>query len=383
VVESKRVLLKPEFRRELFQGLFERYNVKTFQELARRLKVSNSCIKKWKRGDRYIPSRLLDELPKREMILDVKDENWGCRAGGRKGVRKLYEKYPSTIVTEWRRKGGRKTRPTFWHDKRRTCEVVRRITKNRMEKRWERILRKIKTCEGYFSDDMPRLNEMLITYSKNDFAKGIRLPQVVDELLAEEIGVHIGDGTLVAKRNYFSVRVDIDELEYSNHLVRLYFQLYNFKPKVFVRDPICGFEIYSKAIFEFKKALGLSPGRKKDIDIPVILKESRNMKLISACIRGIFDTDGCVYFTKDRKHSKIIIYSQSAKLIESLTFYLDKMGFEPKVYDAGRRIMLYGLPMLTLWMEKISTNNPKHYLKLKQIINRARGPAWIVSQAPR
>ena len=93
------------------------------------------------------------------------------------------------------------------------------------------------------------------------------------------------------------------------------------------------------------------------------------MKLISACIRGIFDTDGCVYFKKDGKHSKIIFYSQSTKLIESLTFYLDKMGFEPRVYGTGRRIMLYGLPMLKLWVKKIGTNNPKHYLKLKRIIN--------------
>ena len=385
MIESKRILLKPESRRELFQRLLKRYNVETSQELARMLKVSNSCIKKWKRGDRYIPSRLFDELPKREMVLDIKDENWGRREGGRKGIRKLHEKYSPAIVTEWRRKGGKKARP-FWRDKGKAPRIVKKVrravrkTKNRMEKRWERILRKIQTYEDYFSDNMPRLDTMSIPYSKNDLAKGIILPQVMNELLAEEIGAHIGDGTLVAKRNYFSVRVSVDELEYSNHLAQLCFQLYNFKPKVFVRDSICGFEIYSKALFEFKKAFGLPIGKKKNIDIPAALKESRNMKLISACIRGIFDTDGCVYFMKNLKHSKITVYSQSAKLIKSLTFYLDKMGFEPKVYDGGRKIMLYGLPMLKLWMEKIGTNNLKHYLKLKRIING--GPWSSLDSAP-
>jgi len=367
--KSKRILLKPEFRKELFKKLLERYNVRALQELVRTLKVSSSCVKKWRRGDRYIPSHLLDESPKREMVLDVKDENWGCRKGGNKGIRKLHEKYSPAILTEWRRRGGRKARPTFWCDERKSRRVVRKIIKTRMEKRSRRILEKIKTYKDYFSNNFPNLDTTSVSYSKNDLKREIKLPQVMGELLAEEIGVHIGDGTLVRKRNYFSVRVSVNELEYSNHLARLYSQLYNLKPKVFIRGSICGSEIYSKAIFEFKKSLGLPLGKKNDIDIPAILKESRNMKLISACIRGIFDTDGCVYFTKDRKHSKIIVYSQSAKLIESLTFYLDKMGFEPKVYDAGRKIMLYGLPMLKLWMKKIGTNNPKHYLKLKQIIN--------------
>lgn len=373
MTESKRILLNPESRKELFQKLLERYNVKTFQELARTLKVSNSCIKKWKRGDRYIPSHLLGGLPTPETVLDIKDENWGRRKGGGRSIQKLYERYPPAIVAEWRREGGRKARQTFWCATKKCPRLLKeecaRLLENRMEKRRARILRKIKTYEGYFSNNIPQLDVMSIPCSKNDLAKGVRLPQVMDELLAEEVGVHIGDGTLVAKRNYFSVRVSVDELEYLNYLAQLYFRLYNIKPKVFARGSICGFEIYSKALFEFKKALGLPIGKKRNVDIPAALKESRNMGLISACIRGIFDTDGCVYFMKNLKHSKIIIYSQSPKLIESLTFYLDKMGFEPKVYDAGRIVTLYGLPMLKLWMEKIGASNPKHYLKLKRIIN--------------
>jgi hypothetical protein len=368
VIKQKRILLKPEFRKELFQKLLKHYNAETLQELARMLKVSNSCVKKWKRGERYIPSHLLDQTLERKMVLDIKDENWGRRKGGENGIRKLREKYPPAILVEWRRRG-RRERPTFWCDKRKAQKIVKKIIKSRMEKRSRRILEKIEIQKDYFRNNFPPLNVMSVPYSRNDFKRRIRLPQVIVEPLAEEIGVHIGDGTLVAKRNYFSVRVSVEELEYLNYLARLYSQLYNIKPKIFVRGSICGFEIYSKALFEFKKALGLPIGKKKDVDIPVTLKESRNMKLISACIRGIFDTDGCVYFKKDGKHSKIIFYSQSTKLIESLTFYLDKMGFEPRVYGTGRRIMLYGLPMLKLWVKKIGTNNPKYYLKLKRIIN--------------
>lgn len=52
--------------------MLKRYNVETFQELARTLKVSNSCIKKWRRGDRYAPLWLFDGLLKPEMILDIR-----------------------------------------------------------------------------------------------------------------------------------------------------------------------------------------------------------------------------------------------------------------------------------------------------------------------
>ena len=75
VIESKRILLKPESRRELFQMLLERYNVETFRELASALGVGPSCIKKWRRGERYIPLSLVGKLPKREMILDIR-EKW-------------------------------------------------------------------------------------------------------------------------------------------------------------------------------------------------------------------------------------------------------------------------------------------------------------------
>jgi len=74
VIESKRILLKPEFRKELFQRLLERYNAKTFQELAKVLKVSRSCIKKWRRGDRYAPPQLFGGLLKPEMILNLREK---------------------------------------------------------------------------------------------------------------------------------------------------------------------------------------------------------------------------------------------------------------------------------------------------------------------
>ena len=348
-----------------------------------------------------------------QLDVELKNDNWGRRKGGETGILKLRKKYSPAIIAEWRRRGGENCW-NLYRKKHMGSETTERIERKaadtrgknnfrelmitaqtkqeifsdvgestanlehaaklpRWWKRWNKILKKNRENMSYFRNNLPFLIMESIHWSRYDLKKGIKFPRMMDELLAEEIGVHIGDGTLTT-RNRFSVRLNSNEIDYANYLAELYYRLYNYKPKIFVRGSVCGFEIYSEAIFRFKISLGLPFGKKSNIDIPDVLRESQNMKLIAACIRGIFDTDGCVYFMDNFKHSKILIASQSVKLIDSLTFFLDKMGFEPRVYDNGekingKRVVLYGLPMLKLWMEKIGTRNPKHYIKFRRVIN--------------
>lgn len=89
VIESKRILLKPESRKELFKRLLEHYNVETFRKLASVLGVSPGCIKKWRRGERYVPLSLVDKLPKREMILDIREKWIHPTAGNPKFPKKV------------------------------------------------------------------------------------------------------------------------------------------------------------------------------------------------------------------------------------------------------------------------------------------------------
>ena len=57
-----------------------------------------------------------------------------------------------------------------------------------------------------------------------------------------------------------------------------------------------GFEITSKGLWEFKnKILGIPAGRKDNIELPDIIRVN-DVKILTSFIRGVFDTDGNVYF---------------------------------------------------------------------------------------
>lgn len=382
MANKTRILLKPKYRKHMFQTLLEIYKVKNFQELAKKLDVSPSCIKKWRKGVNYTPREIFQNLLQPYMIQDEKQPNWGCKKGGKKGIKKLLEKYPSKI-NEWRQKGGKKS-ALKWNDKEKAQKVAKKISQAQTKNRLEKISKRVKKNKGFFQENKPRLNSSKISFSKRDREKEIKLPETLTEPLAEEIGVHIGDGTLLRKKNYFSVRGGINETEYyKKYLQNLYQKVYNLKPRIFIRDSVCGFEIYSKAIFKFKKSIGLPDGKKaRKIDIPEVLRESQDKNSITACIRGIFDTDGFFYAKDNKEHPRINIFSMSTNLIEKIEFYLKKLGFEPHTHE-GNKVVVYGWPMVLLWIEKVGTNNPKHQRRIRKAARRARGLAWIAQKMPR
>lgn len=366
----KRILLKSQFRREAFHKLKRFHNVKTFKELSIKLGVSHYTLNDWMEGLYSTPSNIFPKkLLQKRFIDDIKPENWGSSKGGKIGIRKMFEKYPKEIRRKWSVKGGNNNKENLKRIREEYKELIAEKSKEtKMRKRYERTLCKINLNSDFFCDCYPSLSDLSIEKSHRDVKDDIKLPQVLNEELAEEIGLHIGDGTLLLPRNYFALRgYTRDEYEYyNNHISKLYKNIYNFKPKIFARGSVCGFEKCSRAIFSFKnKIIGLPYGKKSYVvDIPEIVKKSRNEKLIAACIRGILDSDGCIWFSRNGKYPRIEISSKSQELIKSIGFYLDKMGFQPNLQYNNTRIVLNGEVMLNLWMKKIGTNHPKHKLKV-------------------
>lgn len=300
-MNNKRILLQEKVREKVFLKLKDFFHVKSYKELSNVLGVNYSSLNKWIYGDNYIPIKIFPNglIPK-EFIVDIKNENWGRSKGGKIGIKRMREIYYS-FKKEYLIKDDQKIEKITGKRFLDYNKIAEKIKVSKLQKTRKLIEYKINKNINFFSsNDFPLLNTTeLINYIKN-IKNDVVLPRILDENLAEEIGIHIGDGTLVESRNYYSLRgYSIDEYEYYlNHVSKLIENVYGFKPKIFKRKNVCGFEKYSKLIFDFKtKIISLSHGKKSHIiDIPNIIKNTYNEKLISLCIRGILDSDGCIWF---------------------------------------------------------------------------------------
>jgi len=140
---------------------------------------------------------------------------------------------------------------------------------------------------------------------------GVVLPTKMTEELAEETGIHIGDGMMniypqTEKPNTFNYVVkvsgnkDDDKVFYDSYLSQLILKVYrrNVKPKLLKWNEY-GIRFQSKSIVLFKyRIMGLPLGKKLQLSgIPKLIKDS-NDRILLACIRGIFDTDFSIIFQK-------------------------------------------------------------------------------------
>ena len=131
----------------------------------------------------------------------------------------------------------------------------------------------------------------------------IEIPKMKSSLLAEETGIHMGDGSMGLYRNnriglYSLAGHPIDDREYfENYLMKIYEALYGVKPNLRKWSRAYGFQICSKELIEYKKKLGLPCGPKSSLRIPSWIKKG-NIDFQRKFLRGLFDTDGSVYLEK-------------------------------------------------------------------------------------
>lgn len=216
------------------------------------------------------------------------------------------------------------------------------------------------------------LDNSNVNYSLFDKKKNIKLPNKITPELAEEIGMHYGDGFLSAKRFTYRLKGNLkDEIPYyQNYIKPLFKKLYNLDVNLKQYQTTYGFEIYSQALCEFKiNVLGIKPGNKEYISFPEVLKVN-NIPILAAFIRGLFDTDGCLYFKTGyniKKYYPVIkLELFSKKVIFEVGNILKMLGFDPKIYFKNNtgRIFLNGIGSLKKWEKLVGWSSQKNLNKL-------------------
>lgn len=212
--------------------------------------------------------------------------------------------------------------------------------------------------------------------------KSVTLPREMSPELAEEIGIHIGDGSLVIRPKYhhydYFVCLGIHEQEYMQYVCKLMHRLYSLKGKITERqkDGALTATFSSKSLIMWKLSLGLPSGNKGQISIPKVVLDS---EYILDCIRGIFDTDGSLTFKKKYRdvhyYPVVKIDSKSKFLILQLLEVISKFGFTCYAFYDGKHksstgvtttvhsLFISGQKSLELWMDLIRPKNPVHISK--------------------
>ena len=211
------------------------------------------------------------------------------------------------------------------------------------------------------------------------------LPTKITPELAEETGLHIGDGTMnyykpdKKFRGSYALRghIEDDRPHYENHIKRLYEELYNFTPNIkpMPSTRVFGFQKWSSDLVRFKhKKLGLPLGKKLEINILPKLRRTDELK--AALIRGVFDTDDCLYLEpkRNRLYPRLQICTICPGLANTIKRMIIELKLKPTLYVSKEyrknrkdlfRSVLRGDKNLHKFMDIIQPANLKHQKKYK------------------
>jgi len=160
--------------------------------------------------------------------------------------------------------------------------------------------------------------------------------EIQDKKKSSEIcGAIIGDGWIQSnERGFFLAGDPLEDKDYyDNHISKIFKDIISpVKPKEFPYWKVYGISLYKKELIKKLISLGLPKGKKvNSAFIPRWIMKS-NKTIVKAFIRGLFDTDGCIFFQKDyTKYAKDFNkkYHTKARIrISSISFNLIDQIFE-------------------------------------------------------
>jgi intein/homing endonuclease len=210
----------------------------------------------------------------------------------------------------------------------------------------------------------------------------------IDGDLAEILGIHIGDGCISKNNRYqeYYLGGDItEEKEYHDTWVGPLFNKkvaipvigrevnYKEHPKV----GVYGFYIFNNKLVSFFENLGIKAGTKINVEIPKAIMGNKGFA--KRFLRGLFDTDGSLYFDRNKLSKKnfnnrpvIKLGTVSERLARQVHDLLINLGFYPRLkrpYQGKRdkhkvyTVLLYRVSDIEKFISRIGFKNSKHHSK--------------------
>ncbi len=222
----------------------------------------------------------------------------------------------------------------------------------------------------------------------------------MDKNFAEFIGIYIGDGCLTKRveKNSYEFKLVGNPAKnipyFREHVSKLASRAVgrNIDARFMDKRRSIGVYFCSKFLAERFSKLGFDGGPKAErIRIPDEIMDSNELR--KACIRGIFDTDGCFTIKKrgrDKPYYPVITFSmKNREVIRQISMALEMAGiphsksFDVKSRDkrSGRMyskhfLSIYGFENVYKWFEIFGSKNPWTNEKLEKFKKENSG-RWI------
>lgn len=225
--------------------------------------------------------------------------------------------------------------------------------------------RKEKWREWWESDG--KLREIPLLSSKSVF-----IPRK-SSVLAEFMGIMMGDGGISKYQISITLHQN-DDHAYSAFVAEMINRLFKVVPSIYKRkDSLAMALVVSRIeLVQYLQSLGLPIGNKirQQIQIPLWIQEE--LRYAKACVRGLIDTDGCVfthrYKSKDKwyAYKKIQFTSASPALREGVAHILTELGFSPRI--TGSDVRIDRKEDVEKYFKLIGSNNPKHWKRYRNAV---------------
>ncbi len=196
----------------------------------------------------------------------------------------------------------------------------------------------------------------------------------INEKIAELVGIILGDGHIHTKNNLITIVGSLEDLKYyQENVIPLFEELFSKKPLLKKRKDRNSYYlmVYSKQIVNFLvEELNLRRGSKRNADIPTIIISTK--EFIPSFLRGLFDTDGCLKFSRQNKkyhyYPRVQISLQKSLLAEQLEILFNFMTIPYGKWSDNRfngqiYYQISGKENVERWFNEVSPKNLVHTTK--------------------
>ncbi len=210
-------------------------------------------------------------------------------------------------------------------------------------------------------DELQKLYSRDIEHEEILFVNGKRQIDDTEKLdknekTAELIGIMLGDGHLRTEpQNYLCITLHEDEEKMIEHTAQICQSVTGKKPKEYVlKDSrAVQLKIHSKEIVEKLIELRLEPGNKVENQMSIPRWIKTDIEFQERCLRGLIDTDGCIYVQNIDGRTIIRFKNRSFPLLKDFKELCRRLDIKPSNGGGKYSVQVASQPEVRKFIEKI------------------------------